>query len=288
MTAATEPASSRVRPSRPPALSASSTREYLQCPLKFQYSVAQRLPVPPTLATVRGTLVHAVLEDLYGSPAPERTQAAAVAMLPGRWEKLSERHPDYLVAVEAEASVPELLTDSEYLIGQYFELERPEWINPSARESFVESRLPSGVLLRGIVDRIDKAPDGRLRVVDYKTGKSPRPQYIDEALFQMRFYALLLGETGQAPTRMQLLYLRDKQVLTLDPDPTDIARFSEYLNGIWERIEGDATAGRFAPRRGPLCSWCPFQKLCPVFGGEVRNSGPDDLERVLSIRQPLA
>ena len=61
--------------------------------------------------------------------------------------------------------------------------------------------------LLGFIDRVDRAPDGRLRVVDYKTGKAPSPRYVDEALFQMRFYALLLARTQVLPSRMQLGYL---------------------------------------------------------------------------------
>ena len=48
--------------SRPPALSASRAKEYQQCPLKFRYSVVDGLRQPPTEATVKGTVVHKVLE----------------------------------------------------------------------------------------------------------------------------------------------------------------------------------------------------------------------------------
>ena len=54
---------------------------------------------------------------------------------------------------------------------RWFGLEDPTRLEPAEREAFLEYLLDSGLLLRGIVDRIDVAPDGALRVVDYKSGK---------------------------------------------------------------------------------------------------------------------
>lgn len=43
-----------------------------------------------------------------------------------------------------------------------------------------------------MIDRVDVAPSGEVRIVDYKTGRAPRPEYGDGALFQMTFYALVV------------------------------------------------------------------------------------------------
>ncbi|WP_350257478.1 PD-(D/E)XK nuclease family protein [Scrofimicrobium sp. R131] len=265
---------------RAPALSASSSREYLQCPLKFRYSVVDRIPQPPTAATIRGILVHSVLEHLYGLAAADRTWEAALDLLPTRWEHLEQKEPEYSEVIE---SVPELLAEAQKLLQTYFTLENPHNLEPEARESFVEARLPSGLMLRGIVDRIDRAPDGRRRVVDYKTGKSPSPRFLDESLFQMRFYALLLREVGRAPSRMQLLYLKDGQTLTLDPNPEDVDRFEGELLDLWHRIAGDLGSGQFSPRKTPLCGWCPYQAQCPLFGGQIPPAAEEDLARVSQI-----
>lgn len=275
------------RSARPAALSPSSTREYLQCPLKFRYSVVDRIPQPPTLATIRGTLVHAVLEHLFDLPGKDRTWETANSLVAPRWQELVRKHPNYPSVVEEAASTDELFATSEKLLGTYFTLERPEFLDPETREAFVEARLPSGILLRGIIDRVDVAPDGRIRVVDYKTGKSPARRFMDEALFQMRFYALLLRQQGQTPARLQLLYLRDGQVLTLDPLAEDVDRFEVELNEIWGRILRDTNAGSFAPRRTPLCGWCPYQSMCPLFGGTIPPADPANLERIRNIGPAL-
>ena len=60
------------------------------------------------------------------------------------------------------------------LVESYFAMEDPARLEPAARELQVQAELPSGLVLRGFVDRLDRAPTGQLRVVDYKTGQAAR------------------------------------------------------------------------------------------------------------------
>lgn len=267
-----------------PALSPSRAKEYLQCPLKFRFSVVDRLSQPPTIATAKGTLVHAVLENLYSEPAVKRNNSTAQDMLIPQWDILEAQHPEYAELFSPQHTKQELIEDSRKLLEQYFSLEQPENIQPYACESRIETQLDSGLHLRGIVDRIDRAPDGRTRVIDYKTGNAPKPRFMDDALFQMKFYALMLNQVDVLPTRMQLLYLKSGSVLTLDPLVEDITRFESQLNQIWERIEADANSENFAPRKTALCGWCNFQELCPFYGGKTAGPSQNDLNRLRTMR----
>ena len=78
------------------------------------------------------------------------------------------------------------------MLERYFTLEDPRRLEPAERELYVETLLDSRLLLRGFVDRVDVAPDGAIRVVDYKTGRSPGELFEAKALFQMKFYALVI------------------------------------------------------------------------------------------------
>ena len=81
------------------------------------------------------------------------------------------------------------------------------------------------------IDRLDVAPDGRMRVVDYKTGRAPGAMWEAKALFQMKFYALVLWRTrGVVPAMLQLVYLGSGEILRYAPEEAtfrDAARVAQ-------------------------------------------------------------
>ncbi len=262
------------------ALSPSRAGDYLTCALLYRFRTIDRLPERPGLAAFRGTLVHEVLDRLYDLPADERTAEVADAILPQALIDLLESEPDAAFALVEDAPWPadeppvvppeaqdQLLADAAGLLDRYFSIEDPRQIEPTHREQLVEVALDPDLLLRGYVDRMDET-DGRLRVVDYKTGRSPGPQWEQQAMFQLRFYALVVHRaTGRIPGRLQLLYLGNGEVLTYQPDEDDLDRFERKLRAMWKAITRAADAGDWRPRSSGKCKWCSFQQLCPEFGG---------------------
>ncbi|WP_424186162.1 RecB family exonuclease [Actinokineospora sp. G85] len=256
---------------RRPALSPSRASDFKQCPLLYRFRAVDRLPERPSKAQARGTVVHAVLERLYGLPTAERVPAAAHAMLEPTWADLLAREPGLSEIFDDAADAAEVhawLASATPLIDGYFELEDPRRLEPDACELMVETELDSGVLLRGFIDRVDVAPTGEIRVVDYKTGAAPREIGEAKAMFQMKFYALALWRLrGVVPRRLQLMYLADRQNLAYTPDEAELTRFERTLDAIWQAILRAAKSGDFRPNQTRLCDWCAHQALCPVYGG---------------------
>ncbi|WP_329408191.1 RecB family exonuclease [Streptomyces sp. NBC_00704] len=255
----------------PASLSPSRAGDFMQCPLLYRFRVIDRLPEKPSPAATRGTLVHAVLERLFDAPAAERTAPRAKSLIPGQWDRLRESRPE---VVELFADDPEgerlagWLAEAERLVERWFTLEDPTRLEPAERELFVETELESGLRLRGIIDRVDVAPSGEVRIVDYKTGKAPRPEYAEGALFQMKFYALVVWRLKNVvPRRLQLVYLGSGDVLTYDPVLADLERVERKLLALWEAIRLATRTGEWRPRPTKLCGWCDHQAHCPEFGG---------------------
>lgn len=268
---------------RQAAISPSRANDYKSCPLKFRFRAIDKLPEPPSIEALRGTLVHAVLEHLYDVPALERTPEHAQNLLEPTWAAHVEKAPQSRELFESEQHLQEWLGSARTLIANYFKLENPTFLQPAAREEFVNAVLPSGLAIRGIIDRIDRAPDGQIRVVDYKTGKSPSPRFQQEAIFQMRFYsAALYHAEGVLPTRTQLIYLKDGRVLTYDPIPQDVDGLGMEIDALWSSIRSDVDAGSFAPKKGPLCNWCYFKGICPAFGNAAPEMDPQGVADLLT------
>ena len=250
------------------SLSPSRASDFKTCPLLYRFRSIDRLPQRPTQAATRGTLVHSVLERLFDLPAGERTVDAAAALLAPEWHRLVEAAPELAELFADEAQVAAWLESARALVGNYFRLEDPTRLEPAEREQLVEVVLESGLRLRGYVDRLDVAPSGAIRVVDYKTGAAPREAFEGKALFQLKFYALVLWRTrGEVPRLLRLMYLGDGEVLDYTPDPDELRRFERTLQSLWAAIDRATAAQDFRPNPSKLCGWCDHQALCPAFGG---------------------
>lgn len=268
-----------------PALSPSRASDFRQCALLFRLRAIDRVPEPAAVATTLGTLVHTVLEHLFDLPAAQRTLTAAIAALEPQWREMVAKRPDLAELVPDPRDEERFLADGATRLETYFRLENPTRLEPAGREERMEVALEDGPLLRGIVDRIDVAPDGRIRIIDYKTGASPKPGYGQAAEFQMQFYALLVERLrGVRPTVLRLLYLKDGGTKELFPQDEDLAAVEHQIREVWGEIERAARDARFPPARSRLCAWCAFQPLCPEFGGDPGPVDPDLVEAAIGVR----
>ena len=252
-----------------PALSPSRASDFKQCPLLYRFRAVDKLPSPPSPAAARGTLVHAVLERLFDLPASERTPQAAESLLAPQWEALVEQEPELAEMLTSDERLTEAtwFSDAQALIETWFTLEDPTRLEPSERELYVETDV-DGLVLRGYVDRLDVAPDGAMRVVDYKTGRSPSELFEGKALFQMKFYALVLWRLrGEIPRLLQLVYLGNGEVVRYSPDEHDLLSLERNLKAVWTAIERAAQTGDWRPKTSKLCDWCDYRQFCPAWGG---------------------
>lgn len=160
-------------PTPRPALSPSRATDFKQCPLLYRFRAIDRLPEATSAAQLRGSVVHAALEQLYGLPAGLRSPDTARSLVQRAWDQMVAAEPE--LAGELDPGQPtQLLEDARALVSGYYRLEDPARFDPQCCEQRVEVELADGTLLRGYIDRIDVAATGELRVVDYKTGKARR------------------------------------------------------------------------------------------------------------------
>ena len=281
------------------ALSPSRAGDFIACPLLYRFRTIDKLSEPFSRDAVRGTVVHKVLEDLFDLPAADRTPARARDLLVPAWDALLEAEPGLAemfvaggpvqgqtdggsegvsdgasagtVVEEQEGrglSLDEWLVSCRVVLDRYFTLEDPRRLEPADRELYVEALLDSKLLLRGFVDRIDVAPNGMIRVVDYKTGRSPGEMFEAKALFQMKFYALVIWRTrGVIPSMLQLIYLGNGEVLRYKPDERDLIATERKVEAIWRAIRIAEETGDWRPHKSRLCGWCAHRAICPEWGG---------------------
>jgi putative RecB family exonuclease len=248
----------------PSSLSPSKVASFTSCGQAFKFSSIDRLPDPASPWTAKGTLVHLALERLHADvPADGRTPEVAAGLV-------AEAAPEVLADPECEGlDVGDLdawVADAQQLARNVFLLEDPTSVPAVGLELKVEATLPGGLVVRGVIDRLDRRPDGTFVVVDYKTGRAPRVADEKERLMGVHLYALMVEATfGVVPARVELLHLREPVAISARPSPRSLAQVRRRTGAIWAAIERACETDGFLPRPSQLCGVCAFKPRCPAW-----------------------
>ena len=264
----------------PTSLSPSKVSTFKDCALAFRFSAIDKLPEPPSIPAVKGTTVHRALELLFGAEPADRTPELAQECLA---EALLEMRTveEYLGLELDDDAQAAFAADAAVMVERYFGLEDPRTIRPVGLEMMLEAEV-GGVLVRGIIDRLEEDADGQLVVTDYKTGRTPSVMQEQSRLGGVHFYAFLCQQVlGRIPTRIQLVYLgKEPQVITTTPSEQSVRGMEKKVGAIWAAVERACEHDDFRPKKSPLCNWCAFQAYCPAFGGN-----PDDARAIALARE---
>lgn len=245
----------------PDVLSPSSISTFRQCPLKFKFSKIDGLQDSPTEATMLGNFVHEVLEDLYSLEPHQRTQGMAREIARELWNDKWESN--VLTLIKSERDIKMFRWSAWWCIENLWQIENPEEVSPWAIEEHVEGEI-GGVKLHGYIDRLIVS-DSYARVCDYKTGKTPRKNYIGDKFFQLIIYTQLLESVGLIPqsVEVELLYLKDGVRFHKVVDESDVENVASVVNEVRQGIESRCKSGSFEPQTSILCNWCGFKSICP-------------------------
>ena len=246
------------------AISASAINTYLDCPLKFYFSVVEGIreeeEVSETIESdVFGSILHKVMEELY---KPFQGKMVTVDLL-----KAIRKDTALLTGAIARAFASEFfktevvrsLTGQNYLIGEmirkYVEkiLERDGKLTPFV---YIESERKinglislsdhSEIRLKGFIDRVDEVRDA-IRIIDYKSGSGTTTFSSIESLFNKEekdrakavmqvfmycwMYAHFTENKGKT-IQLGIYYVR-----SLFSDPFDPSVYHRIERGKSEKVE---------------------------------------------------
>lgn len=186
--------------------SASRLESYGTCP--FEFFIAHALELKPRTppeegydVRMLGSMLHKILEDVYRAAANPADLDECLALLPEKARAVFETAPQKygfrptplwdLQQQELERRLRETITALAE-VSQGYAPRHFEARFGMGEPSLVLKTGAGEVRLHGYIDRIDAAPDGSLRVIDYKSGGAPiTARHLQEGRrLQLPIYAL--------------------------------------------------------------------------------------------------
>lgn len=247
----------------PEYLSPSSISTFRQCRQKFKYSKIDGLHDPSGQEAILGNFVHDVLEDLYRLPPDLRTQATAKEIAREQWQNKWANEAATVVHTEKELN--RFRWAAWWCIENLWMIENPSEVSPYGMESFVKGEI-GGVKIHGYIDRLTLS-DSEAKVSDYKTGKTPKKEYLEDKFLQLIVYSQLLYslEIEANECSLELLYLKDGVKFEKTVTSKDVNATVELIQQTKHEIDECCKTGEFSTTKSMLCNWCGFKTICPAW-----------------------
>ncbi len=249
-------------------LSYTAVDTYQSCPLKYKFREIDRISEPKSKEAIFGTLIHSVLKYVHTPATLSPTPDQALDYFSKGWNS---------DAYDSELEERAAFTQGVEIIQKYFEKNRPAdytIVDLESRFAIEIGDDTSGKhIVSGVIDRIDKTQDG-YEIIDYKTArKMPSQDKVDHDL-QLSIYLKAFlkrypsEESNLDKITVSLYYLKHGVKLSSTRTKEQLDTVEENILGVIAAIEEK----KFDPLFSPLCDWCGYQKICPLWKHKFSES----------------
>jgi len=239
-------------------LSYSQVETFIRCPLQYKYRYVLRIPVPLSAALSFGDTVHRTLRAFYEKvkQGTKATKELLVDIYHHEWQSLGYKDKKY------EEKMKKHGVD---LLLEFFEKGFDPHIHVISLEQPFKIKITPTLSLGGKIDRIDKTSEGKLEIIDYKTGSAPKKRDPGQDI-QLSVYALAATEKGlygEKPEHVIVsFYFLEGQ------EKISGARSKEQLGQVRQEIKQvaeDISTSMFVPTPGKYCDFCEFRLICDAW-----------------------
>jgi len=277
--------------------SASRLESYRTCPFFFYVGSVLGLepreePTEGLDARQLGTLYHRILEEVFQAPSVsdptdleqllEALPKVGAAMLDAAPEELGFRETAWWTQTRAEIleNVRRSIEALSALPGDFVPYQHEAAFGLHGQPLLIVREGDDSFQLRGFIDRVDRAPDGRVRIIDYKTAGPwayTKKAVAEGKKLQLPLYALAARDALGLGDPDEGFYWHVRHA---ESSPFQMSRFDGGPEGAmevavekaWEAVRG-ARDGHFVPQPPDAgCpSYCPAAGFCwryqPWYGG---------------------
>ncbi|MBZ5536398.1 MAG: ATP-dependent helicase [Acidobacteriia bacterium] len=238
-------------------LSASSMETYKTCPMQYKFGHVYKLSGGPSAALTVGSILHECVRQFFVWKQEEGVFPA-------------ERMEEYLalrwrrsVGFEDKYQEDRYRTSALEQLRRFYEKNIHLDVSVWGQEKKFQFPIDD-VIVMGRVDQVNKDVEGRVELVDYKTGR-PKDQKEADRSLQLSVYALACRESFHLwPASLSFYNLENGEKITTERTAAQLELDRDTILQIAREIRRRS----FPPRRNFFCPQCDFLPVCPAFEGE--------------------
>lgn len=247
----------------PVSYSFSQLELFEKCPWQYKLIYLLKLPQEENHYFVFGRVIHSVLRQFFlplteiNSQQKNLFGQAEKSSIDLSLKKLLALYEQYWInnGYEDRQQAEDYKEAGLKMLKQMHEEmaeEKPVWLEK-------KFNLPLGKYkLTGVIDRVDKLPDGTYEIIDYKTGKAPA-KLTPQNKKQLILYQAALEEIFKMKvSKLTFYYLKDNEKKSFTAKGEEIITLKERLLELIEEIQ----TFDFTARPEIMCKNCPYKSLC--------------------------
>lgn len=261
----------------PKTFSFSQISSYEDCPYQYKLRNILQLQTKGTPQFSFGQTMHATLQKFYGRikelnsakqeslfGLPTKTTPKQDGIKTPNLEELIKMYEDSFIDdwYNSAKQKEEYFLRGKDILRDYYRNNENKWTVPVALEQGFKYKVGE-YLLSGRIDRVDLDENGKLRIVDYKTG-TPKEKLETDDKNQLLIYQLALGALPEFKTlgevsALSYLYLSDQSELTFIGTEKELEKIKEKITETLSAINSrdfTATPGKHT------CAHCDFKDIC--------------------------
>ena len=263
-------------------ISYSSLENFKQCPLKYKLSNIDKIKEPKSKEAIFGTYIHKILKWFYQKDPNFPTLDALLKYYRDYWPQKTEGF-EWKDTEEEKSYFKEGIR----VLEEFYNKNIPHKTSILDLETKFEVVLdeypdkPNGKhILTGVIDRIDKLPDGTLEIIDYKTGKRMPSQRALDKNNQLSLYAIGLKSRWprikMKDLKLSLYFLKFNEKINTKRTEKDLEEVKNKAIDLIHKIE----KSDFEPHSSFLCGWCGYRNICPIWRHFYENEEDHHLNDV--------
>lgn len=250
-----------------PAYSFSRISTFEHCARKYRYRYLDQIREAfDSIEAFMGRQVHETVEWLFSRAGHEDrpTAAQTLSRYCEHWDARIAAAPRAVRVVKRDETAEMYRRTGAEILNRFH---RERYVSDTretlANEKHFEVVIDGRFRFQGYIDRLARDAEGRLYVIDYKTGRRAPDRFEGKEADQLEAYALaVFAEADVDELDLVLEFLRAGKVLTRRVRRTEIVQVETRLA---EKIATVGEATVFPPSPGALCDWCGYNDICDAY-----------------------